>query len=93
MVHRHRYLLLWVVSVTRTPEGTYSKEPTDKNKGYQQIFAPDYNPKLHGDGGGSTPGGTADTTEKDKNGNNTSTGGGEEQEVVMIRSLNCQRTW
>ena len=62
----------------QNPEGTYSKEPTDKNRGYQQIFAPDYNPKLHGDGG-STPGGTADTTEKDKNGNNTSTGGGEEQ--------------
>ena len=62
----------------QNPEGTYSKEPTDKNRGYQQIFAPDYNPKLHGDGG-STPGGTADTTEKDKNGNNTNTGGGEEQ--------------
>ena len=53
----------------QNPIGTYSKEPKDKNRGYQQIFAPDYKPLKHGEGG-STPGGTGDTTNKDQNNNN-----------------------
>ena len=56
----------------QNPEGIYAKEAEDKNRGYQQIFAPDYKPKLHGEGG-SVPGGSANTTETDKTGNNTTT--------------------
>ena len=50
----------------QNPEGVYSKVAENDKRGYQQIFAPDYDPKLHGDGG-STPGGTGDTTNKDQN--------------------------
>ena len=56
----------------QNPEGIYTKVAANEKRGYQQIFAPDYKPRLHGDGG-STPGGSADTTEKDKNGNNVNT--------------------
>ena len=71
----------------QNPEGVYSKVAENDKRGYQQIFAPDYDPKLHGDGG-STPGGTGDTTNKDQNNNNVNVneneGGGDDNTVSTV---------
>jgi len=54
----------------QNPKDTYTKLPQESKRGYQQVHAPDYNPKKHGTGGGIV-GGTADTTQTDPNtGNN-----------------------
>lgn len=45
------------------PKGKYVKEG-DSAKGYQPLLPPDYKPKKHGEGGGSTVGGTASTVAK-----------------------------
>ena len=55
------------------PQGVYSKLPPESSRGYQPILGADYNPKVHGDGGGSTVGGTADTVST-----NPTTGANEE---------------
>ena len=70
----------------QNPEGVYSKVAENDKRGYQQIFAPDYDPKLHGDGG-STPGGTGDTTNKDQNNNNVNVNeneGGDDNTVSTV---------
>ena len=48
----------------QNPNDIYTKLPVQSGKGYQQIYAPDYDPDKHGTGGGIA-GGTADTTETD----------------------------
>ena len=83
----------------QNPEGIYTKVAENDKRGYQQIFAPDYKPRLHGNGG-STPGGSADTTEKDKNGNNVKTaeqteeGGSDDKSVSTVneRGKGSQQT-
>ena len=70
----------------QNPEGVYTKVAENDKRGYQQIFAPDYDPKLHGDGG-STPGGTGDTTNKDQNNNNVNVNeneGGDDNTVSTV---------
>tara|TARA_B100001029_G_scaffold24749_1_gene17360 strand:+ start:18498 stop:21011 length:2514 start_codon:yes stop_codon:yes gene_type:complete len=70
----------------QNPEGIYTKVAENDKRGYQQIFAPDYDPKLHGDGG-STPGGTGDTTNKDQNNNNVNVNeneGGDDNTVSTV---------
>ena len=55
----------------QNPKGTYTKLPEQSAIAYQQIHAPEYDPKKHGTGGGIV-GGTADTVTTDpKTGNNT----------------------
>mgnify|MGYP003309887853 FL=1 len=57
----------------QNPKDIYTKLPEQSSKGYQQVHAPDYKPKKHGDGGGIV-GGTADTAESDvKTGTNKKT--------------------
>ena len=84
----------------QNPEGIYTKVAENDKRGYQQIFAPDYKPRLHGDGG-STPGGSADTAEKDNNGNNVKTeeqtteeGGSDDKSVSTVneRGKGSQQT-
>ena len=70
----------------QNPKDIYTKLPAQSSKGYQQIHAPDYKPKKHGDGGGIV-GGTADTAESDvKTGTNkkTETATQEENTVSTI---------
>ena len=71
----------------QNPIGTYSKEPKDKNRGYQQVFAPDYKPLKHGEGG-STPGGTGDTTNKDQNNNNVKVNNDQGSEDGTVSTIN-----
>ena len=54
----------------QNPNDIYTKLPVQSGKGYQQIYAPDYDPDKHGTGGGIA-GGTADTTETDPTTGNT----------------------
>ena len=70
----------------QNPKDIYTKLPEQSSKGYQQVHAPDYKPKKHGDGGGIV-GGTADTAESDvKTGTNkkTETATQEENTVSTI---------
>ncbi len=71
----------------QNPKGTYSKVAEDTNRGYQQVFAPDYDPKKHGTGGG-IPGGTADTTTKDENNNNVQAEENGEEDDNTVSTIN-----
>ena len=55
----------------QNPEGIYTKVAANEKRGYQQIFAPDYKPRLHGDGGSTLV--VVLIQQKDKIGNNVNT--------------------